>query len=396
MVALYGVVHGIEWNPLIEYPPSICPSLSLRGSLANFPKGTRIGLEGFCPEDLRKLDRYMGDVGNKHGLRFMGYDPRSGEDYWGALEEFCREKGFDIVYLGDRQREVDYIRAAVLYEKTRDSELVQEKGESDEKYNRKRIERNERIYRAKVLMKKTHELGRDQGMLDNLRKSRVKVAVVGLSHGDLWSARREELCLDIDSYSRQTLIGGYGATEFEEDAKPDPNLVYERESLLREIRFLRTGRIVNERTPDFVGTWDRHTPSEGYFEMFISELDGKTLSGIIEDYNGKAFFSGEFREGILRFTKYYDPIESGPNANTNFLEYGVRRFDDGWCGYFVARRSWSNDCVFMTRDVSMQPLNMALAFDKIVGGLVYPKGKYHTNYLWREMEPLLCEGTELS
>lgn len=352
MVHLYGVMHGgcvtsISGSREFE----VLPTQGLVSDLLNrFPIGTRIGIEDLSKQDWADVVWHLSNLPfNPPEPRFIDDEPQdspryklSGHDYWGTLEELCSGLGFEVVFLEDKAAWFKYNELIVKRAENaavRKNLLVREDGENKEHYDRKRISFNLEKHKEDILIKKIHEIERDDKLIENIKSSEVDVALVGLGHSDYWIANsqkvQEGIGLEFESYSTEVFTKEdkfFAKQIFVNNANPDLRRVFNRNSLERSIRLLETGRF-SDRKPDLVGTWDISNPSQGYFEMFMDRANGKLVSGMVFDCLGDARFEGELYKREIRFVKKYLPDSCSEEASPSEIVYkGIVRNQEiiGW------------------------------------------------------------------
>lgn len=351
MVHLYGMVHGgCVTSILGSRDFEVFPTQELMFDLLNkFQIGTRIGIEDLSKQDWADVAWHLSNLPfSPPEPRFKDDEPQarpyyklSDHDYWGTLEELCSGLGFEVVFLEDKATWFKYNRSIVKRAENaavRKNLLVQEEGESKDHYDRKRISFNLEKYKEDILIRKIHEIERDDKVLEKIKSSGVEAALVGIGHSDYWIANSQKVrsCvgLEFESYSTEvpTKDGkSFTKQTFVNNAKPDLKTVFNRNSLERSIRLLETGGF-SDRKPDLVGTWDISNPSQGYFEMFVNR-NGKNVSGVIVDCLGDSDFEGEIRNGEVRFVKRYKQGSCSEEASSTEVVYkGIVRNQEiiGW------------------------------------------------------------------
>jgi hypothetical protein len=101
---------------------------------------------------------------------------------------------------------------------------------------------------------------------------------------------------------------------------------------------METGRL-DDKKPDFVGTWNIDNPMKGYFEMYVNR-NGKSISGEIIDCLGDATFEGEIGTRDIRFIKKYKDEKSCKSAASSEIDYrGIVR-ERRITGFFVMPNSF--------------------------------------------------------
>ena len=101
----------------------------------------------------------------------------------------------------------------------------------------------------------------------------------------------------------------------------------------------RTGRALNrgritDRTPNYIGTSELGNPSQGLFEMFIEQRNGRQISGRIEDIYGSARFEGIMRGNRVYFWKQYDATAISIGARKDTVHYRGTQTDGKTSGTY--------------------------------------------------------------
>lgn len=355
MVYLYGVTHGGHWNDFLTGRAGemrISPTIELIADLSRFPKGTRVGFECMSKEDWDEVKLHLLTLPfEPPESRFEDQEFASRPHYttkttgyWDDLGKVCSDLGLEVVFLEDKNFWFKYNEAIV---KTAENEarrrnlLVVKEEESDEHYDRKRIGFNVERHKEDISARKIHEIDRDNQLLRAIKSSEVDVAFVGIGHSDYWIANpqtiKSDFELSFEGYSAEvpkikTHPWG-GLTVFNKDTKPNLRNAFVRNSLERAVKLLETGRL-NDKKPNFFGTWDIHNPLGGYFEMFV-ERNGKAINGEVIDCLGDASFEGEISNREIRFVKKYMRDRCSTGASLKGIVYkGIVR-EGNVIGYFA-------------------------------------------------------------
>lgn len=337
MVKLHGVVEGMSKRlfgviPVEEEETE--PSEEFFCLLARLPKGTRVGVETQPLKIREEVEAHFLEC-----IKKVDPDARGGYKYWDSYWEpvinVCRETGHELVYLESKEawRRHNEAQAELL----KAERALQ--GVSRKSYQ-KQLEIAEARKAAVLRARKIHEIDRADAILQAIKEGNVELAVCALGHADYWMSQREAIQksqgIDFEQYT--TDIPDYHAilprTLFTPNAQPNPKVAFERESLLRALRLLETGRIMPDKTPDFVGTWTWPEASRGYFEMFIrSRFDNRHVSGTIEDCLGTAEFRGELTPQAFTFVKSYrEPCSQ--EAVTDPIRYELKKSGNGYMGNY--------------------------------------------------------------
>lgn len=373
MVKLYGVIHGMwvqEWFGDKRDVP-LSPGGDLLNDLVILPKGSRIGLEWFSDKDDKLLKEHVRRL-------LMDADPDihigyPKTYYWKNIENACVAAGHEVIFLEELEQWKRYNEATLEYAKCLAAfrEIIAEKGETEEQYEVKRLTLLENRYRAEIVQRRIHETERDQALLTSINRNGLNAAVVGIAHGDLWMSQREqiekEFGIKFEDYTTETRDSEirYGnKIIFLRNAVPNPELVFEKESLERTIRFLHDGRIT-DRTPDYVGIWDLAEPMKGYFELFIEERgENGAVSGTIEDCLGSAKFSGVQNSSEFNFDKRYQRHEM--TAIKTKIEYKGKQEGDVCSGHFWV--DGFGQAFYMIKKPKAHPHELAKAWRVLMRG----------------------------
>jgi hypothetical protein len=350
MFYLYGILHGGTINSLAGYRGNIkiAPSLDFIEDLLRIPKGTKVGLESMKESDWDEVKFHLITLpfnppkSCEEDLR--PYYTQSHPTYWDILAKVCLDFDLEVVFLEDKKIWFGYNKMIVKNQENelrRKNKLFHKNGESEEHYDRKRIGFNTEKFKEDIYARKMHEIDRDNSLLKRIKSEGVDVAVVGVGHSDYWMANHQAINqafgVTFDGYSTELLrkkhFPGEEFNHFEKNAKPDLRCVFVRTSLERTLRLLENGSL-GDGKPDFIGTWDIHTPLEGYFEMFM-DRSGKNIHGKIIDCLGDADFEGEINKRGIQFVKTYNQDRCVEGVVNKILYKGIIR-DDNVIGLFLA------------------------------------------------------------
>ncbi|MFH1585484.1 MAG: hypothetical protein ABIB79_01820 [archaeon] len=355
MVELIGVCHGGSINlagiiPLRSF--SVYPSQGLINYLSGFPNDiTKIGLETLSSSDWKDIEVDLKNLAykrlnllfNENGRNYLPSYDKIHEKYWRSLEFDCRNLGFEVEFLEDKETwfmlNRRFLKEALIKSAINEKILFRKEGESDIDYPIKLAKCNEVKHKAELFMRELHEIGRDKKLLENIARSGVDLAIVGQGHADFWfgdeEGVKEKYGIEITKYSTdlpQEVGFDKGEMKFTENANLDPSLLFNRESLEVSLRIIKEGRVVNSRIPDYVGVWDYVEPSEGYFEMFFDPLF-KGTDGAIYDSLGVAIFNGKIERDKVEFIKKYGSL-SLPTASKKPIMFRAIRDGEGYYGRY--------------------------------------------------------------
>jgi len=333
MVELYGAIHGMHWDDFFtgrHGDIEISPSKELLNDLQRFPAGTRVGIESLNKEDGERVESHLLKlpfnppatrfINENYGVPIPASRPiyiRESNSYWDILAKECSKLKFDVVFLENKNIWFKYNQARIKQaenNQNRENLFVFEKGESKEHYNRKVVSFNLERYKEETLIRKIHEIERDNELLKAIKLHNVNIAFVGEGHASYWAANSEkiysEFGIKIENYSRESPVDNrvhypyYKVqTIFDKQALPDEKVTSYRQNLERTIKLLEQKRL-GDKEPDFIGTWDIRNPLKGYFEMFVNKNGGK-IQGEIIDCLGDADFEGKVDARNIKFVKQY-------------------------------------------------------------------------------------------
>lgn len=337
MVKLFGVPHGSRptFGSIKAYEIFLKPSKLLVEELLSAPKGVKVGLEYFTPKHEQSLE---GMVVN--GLKI--HLTKSNKFYWNELLSLCKEKQLKVCFLDDYNTFVESIRKGIervklqaeleklkppsmsLYtqsekkwakEYKKYEEIVKKIGVDKFKSQIKELEK--RLYEMETEVNYFFIIKREEKILENIIKMRPEYVVVGDGHASSFIYKREELQnkfgLVFEKYVREVPSERINPNQqsYENEAVVDPLPSLEHittEEIVRRRYFARTkGRILPDKIPDFIGTWDMELPFKGLFEIYICRRFDRFnfFEGIIEDTIGTALCFGELNDESVSFQKAY-------------------------------------------------------------------------------------------
>jgi hypothetical protein len=346
MTRLYGVVHGGEVGTVYgSRKLELVPPLEILDDVIN-TSGV-VAIEALNSEmqhevwmDLwRKSDR----------AKFREHSPDLTFDtFWNHIEQ----RADNLHFLESPPIWFDYSSALVKYLKSRD--WVPRKGhDSWEEV----IYNGIRAHKLMALARYIHEIKRDEMLLRKLKEEPPEIAVVGLAHSNHWMSHN---LLPVESY--QTFeMDGEGGIFFNPNPALNPALEVERTCLERAASLFNKGRF-SERKPDYIGTWDRIHPSQGYFEMFVEKKEGEVISGTINDLLGSANFEGNLNGKEISFVKRYTSYTG--NANAKPITYTGEIFGKEILGEFQMS-SGSRSPFYMAKAAKVRPLDLFRGWRKL-------------------------------
>lgn len=310
MVKLYGITHDVEVSSLFgSHRTALLPTYELLLELSRFKKGSRIGIEWF-PEGVFE------EIKSKFLIQSIKRISRGGQyyntkgEYWQNIVRVAESFGHEIVFLENKEIWQRYNEAVIRKVVANRKSVDPEEGENGLRYKRRMLEAREKGFRREILAEKIHFLDRDACFLKTIGQAKLDAVIVGLGHSNLWWSQREQIAdisgILFDSYGAE--IPGhdplYPTSHFDSNPQIDSELLWEKTRIERYLRLMKSQTLTGE-APQYVGTWDVWTPSQGYFEVFIDEKQGRKISGRIEDLLGTATFSGDMNKDEISFSKQY-------------------------------------------------------------------------------------------
>jgi len=375
MVHLIGVHHGMESDNILtgRTESQVFPSDGLKAYLSQFPRGTRVGLETFSDYDWKEVKADLRE--QCQGKRDILLDETSGRHYtveyseihkryWEILAQACGGLGLEPVPFENNEVAFRWnkatLNAAVLDALIHRRVLFKKDGENDEAYHRKLCKCNNARYRAELNIREIHEIERDNKMLENITNAGVQVVITGQGHSNFWWRNREDIAkrfgVPFESYCTDLITPtpwGVYRMIFTNNADCDSGFVFQKEALLRSLRVVETGRVVEDKDPSYVGVWDWVEPMKSYFEVF----PGSENSGVIQDCLGTANFGGVIDGNGADFVKRYG-CYSLPGVLTGDIHFCAFRDGDEFYGRFHAEKFGSIFC--MKKGSKANPTEMAV------------------------------------
>ena len=372
---LYGITHG---GSIESHIVDSCPSEEILGELKSLPHGMKIGIEILSQENLKIIEDNLTDLSEELELKSQYIS----SEYWNEIIKLSLKNSHEIIFLDSKEKYLEYNKALIELAKIMQEKII--RGTDNEyDYERRVMQYNERIYKAKILRRKIHEIDRDDEILKAIISNKPAVVIVGISHSDYWVANKNSIkeleeinfssystdIADLESFHRALMYASYPLDNykvrsiFTKDAIPDQNTVYERIALERAISLLNNGRIIQDRTPDFIGTWNIMTPSEGYFEVFIEDRKNNLVSGTIEDCFGSATFIGTITSTSFNFTKRYN--QAALEATRKNIHYRSTKNNQEFNGNFCVEGYSSQRSFFITENLKATPIDLFFRWYKL-------------------------------
>lgn len=298
---LYGVIHGsiVELGGVRVLDNLVAPSRELMEDLLTLPPGTKVGLET-CPE--------LGQPLEIQGERFDVIE--SNKFYWDRIQRLCKRRGLRIVYLEDFGIFKKYLEKFLALK----SLHVALKHEIEGDGVPERV--MQQMHKVRVEAEYMFNFGREEKLWDRIQETQPTVAILGRGHTDpllLDPAPLNERGISVGEYRlEEVFMPAWWYLDFSgrkhdranitDRLEPDEKILLERELLKRRYRAVMEGRVMAEKTPDYIGTWDTQVPARGLFEVY---LDDEGARGTIEDCLGTASFLGMITADVAIFGKKY-------------------------------------------------------------------------------------------
>lgn len=389
MVKLYGAFHGMQVQDILGISRkvvNIWPSKEIIQDISTLPKGAKIGIEGLRPGEMDivsdEIFSASDEISNgKWHIKFHR------DVYWPDIAKRCAEAGYEIVYLEDMDIWRRYNQATLHNELVNLSmrNLFLE-GDNQTKYNLRHFRRREGAFISETATRRIHEIERDELLLEAVRTMGVDAAIVGIAHSDSWMLDHERIyyrygimfdsyCTDIVEEHRTRFasldcVDGDIDCSFHRNPLPDEVHKANRRNLERRVSLVESGRIMPDKTPDYIGTWDLITPSEGYFELFIDSRQpspvcsgAELIEGTIEDLLGHAEFQAKDGETSLEFGKGYCGSAPGSMSGPIFY-YGLKE-GEYIIGTFGAKQSKRGRPFIMKKAAQAKPIELAIMWNKL-------------------------------
>ncbi|MBI2105909.1 hypothetical protein HYT56_03670 [Candidatus Woesearchaeota archaeon] len=374
MVKLYGAITQLiflETNfiSVRERIEGLIPTPEMLKEISLFPGGSKIGLEYLSERDELEVRADLTKLSKEKHLKRAKIYPEASFRYWDFLTGFCIQNGHEVVFIEDKeiclkQNEVSIEGQAKNRKNKKFSEKTLELKaglNSDEKVFMQVVRANDENYYANLLSRKINEIERADAMLRKIKSKELDAVVVASSYSDLWISNAEKIkeehgiCFDpycAERTEEETRI------RFVRDAQPEQCVSSRRESMERALRFMEEGRIIRNRKPDYVGSWELvDSPSEGYFEMFINEKNGENIKGNIEDCLGSATFTGRINDKEIGFAKRYSR-NSSEDAVKGVIPYKGRKTKGGFHGFYMLPNGIGRP-FYLTKSEKVNPLEIS-------------------------------------
>lgn len=354
MVHLYGVIHGISksMGGVSLGQIVFVPSDGLIHELRKIPKGERVGIERLPPPYYNSID--------VDGQEIPFYEDTSTR-YWDRIEFECIKNGLTVVPLDDADMTRRYIRKLIEAGKIKEQiEEIAQRVEQDQlplsKNKGKKIqEMQKRAYRLEAEAAYIWAVEREVPILENIAKGNLHSALIGMAHGDHFASMPDRMLqtgIQVDSYSKDDEPLRYDPLLFQDEvvharfvehAVPSQGNLSEREGFVRRYNAATQKRILPEKKPQLIGTWDFDLPEKGLFEIYIESRNGKQIAGKVEDGTGSADFEGELANGNITFVKQYDRNAITNHGSPYPISYYGKLQNGKYRGMFIIHDSQGNE-----------------------------------------------------
>jgi hypothetical protein len=194
------------------------------------------------------------------------------------------------------------------------------------------------LYRKEVERDYLFFVAREEKIKEKILKTNLDMVILGRAHGDSFISNPALIkAMSLEDYKREKVDEGevhdhmlgfrHGrkiqSMPSPKEEKENGREMLGKELITRKYRAVTEGRVVENRTPNYIGTWDKTIPERGLFELYIvdKKLNGEVF-GYVEDTLGTAFFNGNFSDELVIFDKdyIYDVSEKGVYNGNLFYE----------------------------------------------------------------------------
>jgi hypothetical protein len=315
---LYGVEHGpvrIWRAPYFAELVPTHPSKELIRDLSSLPDGTSVGIELY--QELAEA--------------ILSHDEEE-STYMREILEVCHPR-LQVIFLDDQDlcERTDKKRSDATFMRNISSALLRKIDSERNSQNTSHYQETMRLirqseYRAEVEADYLEIVEREQKMIEKILKHNPQVVILGNNHGDFFIAEAQELFekhgVSIIQYYRETIDlplqptrrNIEGLTAYLVRKPPDQRVALERELIKRRYYAATQRRILPEKSPDFIGTWNTKIRPAGLFEIYLTRQEGNSFWGTIEDVYGTARCRGVLEGENIEFLKSYDPEKSRDQA----------------------------------------------------------------------------------
>lgn len=311
---LFGLVESMYFETMFFQSGAISiPHHKLFEKLETFGSDLSVGLELASPDKFLNYGSSLKIINQKINL---------------DLYDFFKSRGNKIYFLEPRET---YMQLSVLAEKGVSIRKQIEKSKKDEEKEFLYRELDKISVEADYILK----VGKEGPIFENIVNHEPDLVFLGDGHAVRFYKMKGELYkkheIEIDEYWKdeitktpeldevncaiflseteeipiQTLLENEIKVDLKKvESVEQVNVHPESIKVEREYKALRTNR-VTDGNPHFIGTWNPSFEYRGLFEVYVIEAEDGNLSGVIEDPNGSARFSGKIQDGKITFNKTY-------------------------------------------------------------------------------------------
>ena len=335
---LYGVSHA-AYDPLTFETISTRPSQELLTEIAQLPKDSSVGIE-VCQE-------FCLSGGPPEVLSWDGQEiitPQTQVSYWQEIIDACQKLNLPVIFLDDPMvyQEMAAKRLEAEQYKSQIMALIHSQKEGQKSvmsYEESVRDLVEAGHRADVQIEYLFQVVREQRVLEKIKETNPTLAIIGRGHGDiiiinglLSSQGITQGCYQIETFAPAKITRPFGPMDrlptFLSDKPPDQEFVLRRELLRRRHCAATQWRILPEKSPDFIGTWNPKIRPAGLFEIYIIRHESNKFWGVIEDVYGTASCLGLWEGENIEFLKRYDPEKSRDQASGGIFYIGRSMSDN--------------------------------------------------------------------
>lgn len=320
MTVLYGVSFRgqIEFSILDgenEFPFEISfsakPSKELLKHIGSLPRGSSIFIDGCSPENHVRLQQVI------DGFRL---EPTNNSKYLEKILDVCIERGIRRTFLETPSHFASsasrFARIAKL-----ERQLLQDEEDIPD-YTREILQKER--YALTVEYNYHNTILFEQEVLEKVRENAPAIVILPdpqanylfYHNDDVFSTYHREQLPENDLLMRKVhdawkkgkgpltaekyLLENMVSNRLVKDA-PREHDVFEHETVRRKFSALKHRRITNG-FPDFLGSWGP-LPERGVMELYITNIDGDRVSGIVEDVYKTTSFHGKISSKHIEFSR---------------------------------------------------------------------------------------------
>jgi hypothetical protein len=319
----------------------IHPSYGLLNDVNNLPEHTRIGVDYFSELCQGKEVKNVFFVDGKE----MNV-PEATAFYVRKLLDVSRGRNLEVAFLDDLKTFQQLARLTLEINEMGERLDNLNEGEVNLPISQEIKKLIREIYARGVEFEYTQQIKRGENLIERLEEEAKKglgAAFITAGHTDYFISRKKELekrGIVFDSYAREEtskdpLTFREVSALVREPAVDDDLVIGGMEKTRRKYFAVKLGRILPERNPDFIGTWDVRLPEQGLFEMYEVWRQGEAFGGSIEDINGSAEFAGRITDSIISFIKTYDKLAIRLGGADGSIAYEAELKNGKWEGTYT-------------------------------------------------------------